>query len=318
MNKLISVIVPVYNAEKDLENCIKSILSQTYETFELILVNDGSKDGSLEICRTFEKQDKRIRVYDRENGGAGAARNTGLEKMKGEYVVFVDSDDYVSANYLENLYLAIELGGYDIVQSRLEQVTEKKTPLKVIFNPSDVREITKIEALNGRLYKVSVCSKIYSSWIFKDFHFSEGVIYEDDDSYYIFVDRAKRVALLNETLYYYFMSDNSVMRNNSEKINLNFIDIYENRIKYFSEKKNQPLLEGSYCRYCLVLMLGFSRGMVDKRKIIDKAMIFNLYKKYYPYVRSSKFIRIKEKLLLTCFRIFPKFIGKVIGKKKYK
>ena len=120
MDELISVIVPVYNAEKYIEHCIQSLLEQTYKNFELILVNDGSKDRSLELCKAFAEKDRRVKVYDRQNGGASAARNTGLERMEGQYVVFVDSDDYVSKSYLENLYLAAKSSHYDIVQCNLE------------------------------------------------------------------------------------------------------------------------------------------------------------------------------------------------------
>ena len=184
MDELISVIVPVYNAAAYIERCVKSIQNQTYTYFELILVNDGSTDNSLEICKTLAGQDERIVVLDRPNGGASAARNTGLAHMRGQYIVFADSDDYVSPSYLENLHRAAKQGDYDIVQCNLESTFDMDKRLeKVLYRQTDVKEVTKKQALNDRKYKVSVWGKIHSAQLFVDFRFQEGIIYEDDASY---------------------------------------------------------------------------------------------------------------------------------------
>lgn len=313
--KLISVIIPVYNAEKYIENCVSSILTQTYRNFELILVNDGSTDQSLKLCEELAARDSRIKVIDRENGGAGAARNSGLKVMKGEYVVFADSDDYVSESYLENLYLAAESGGFDIVQCNLQSSFQQgKKSGSVEYNQSDVSEITKVQALNYRLYKVSICSKIYSSHLFMDFEFREGIIYEDDASYYIFIDKAERIAILNETLYYYFMSDNSVMRNNKKDKSTEFIDIYEERLQYFKNKNDVALIEGTYDRYCLVLMLVYSNAVAYGNNQNDMAQFMSLFKKYYPEAMRAKEVSMKDKLMFSCFRLCPSFTGKMIAR----
>ena len=315
MEDLLSVIVPVYNAEKYITHCIQSLLKQTYRNFELILVNDGSEDSSLELCRTFEKRDNRIKVYDRENGGASAARNTGLEKIRGKYVIFVDSDDYVSKNYLENLYLAAKLGEYDIVQCDLKSTDRLYIDVDSIpFRVNDLKEITKKQALNERKYKVSVWGKIYSAHIFEDFRFQEGIIYEDDASYYIFVDRAQKIAVLNETLYYYFMSDNSVMRNSKKDKSTAFIGIYKERINYFKREKNRELLDGTYARFCLVLMLSLSNSFKYRNNIKDRKQWFKLFDKYYPLVMKSKSVQIKDKVLFSFFKAFPKATSKIIVK----
>lgn len=314
MDELISVIVPVYNAEAYIERCVKSIQNQTYTHFELILVNDGSTDNSLEICKTLASQDERIVVLDRPNGGASAARNTGLAHMRGQYIVFADSDDYVSPSYLENLHRAAEQGDYDIVQCNLESTFDMDKRLeKVLYRQTDVKEVTKKQALNERKYKVSVWGKIYCSHIFKDFRFQEGIIYEDDASYYIFVDRAHRLAVLDETLYYYYMSENSVMRNDKKDKSTAFIGIYEDRIRYFRERNNQELLDGSYDRFCLVLMLNLSASYAHGNNCGDRKQLWTLYKKYYHSTMQAKTIGMKDKLMFTCFRIAPHLVGKIIG-----
>lgn len=315
MNELISIIIPIYNTEDYIERCVRSIQNQTYKHFELILVNDGSKDNSLEICRYLEKQDDRIIVLNRDNGGASAARNTGLIYVHGLYVVFVDSDDYVSPSYLENLYLAAKQGNYDIVQCNLKSTVEMNMQLdRIIYKSTDVKEVTKVEALNKRKYKVSVCGKIYHSCIFKYFRFQEGIIYEDDASYYVFVDRAKKLAILNETLYFYFMSDNSVMRNDKKNKSMAFVGIYEDRIRYFQERGKQDLLEGSYARFCLVLMLNLSASFVHGNNIADRKFMLTLFRKYYPLVIRSKRVYFKDKVMFIFFRMIPNVMGWIIGK----
>lgn len=312
---LISMIVPVYNAEKYIRRCIESIQNQTYSNFELILVNDGSKDDSLSLCRKMAAEDGRIIVLDRPNGGASAARNTGLEKMKGQYVVFVDSDDFVSPSYLENLYRAAKQGNYDIVQCTFESTSEPDKMIdSVHYKEADVTEITKVQALNGRRYKVTVWGKIYASHIFEHFRFQEGIIYEDDASYYIFVDKAKKLAVLNETLYFYYMSDNSVMRNNQKDKSTAFMRIYEDRIQYFTERKDQELLEGTYDRFCLVLMLTISGSIVYGNNVADREQFLVMFKKYYLLTMKAKSVGVKDKAMFTCFRIAPHIIGHIIGR----
>ena len=110
MNELISVIVPVYNAERTLHRCVSALIEQTYQNIEIILINDGSKDGSLEICRQFELEDPRIRVLDKANGGVSSARNAGLDIACGEFAMFCDSDDWAEPDWCEELITHYEEG----------------------------------------------------------------------------------------------------------------------------------------------------------------------------------------------------------------
>lgn len=314
MNDLISIIVPVYNAEKYIKNCINSLLKQTYSNFELILIDDGSIDKSYEICNQFARIDNRIKLYRQKNGGASAARNTGLKYAKGSYLIFVDSDDYVSINYLKNLYLAAKQNDFDVVQCKLKVIYQQiNDNLQVEFNSNDVQEISKIEALNERKYKVSVCGKIYKKEIFNGFSFKEGIIYEDDASYYIFVDRAKHIGLLNETLYYYYMSDNSVMRNHNVDKSTAFIDIYHERINYFKNRGNIELMEGTYNRYCLILMLNYSLSISKSINKNDREKFLEEFKKYYSLVVRSENVSKKDKIMFKIFMISPRCVGTLIG-----
>lgn len=126
---LVSIIVPVYNAEKYIKNCVLSILNQDYKNIELILVNDGSKDNSYNICKQLAEKDNRIKLFNKENGGASSARNYGMEKATGEYVVFVDSDDIVFPNHLETLVKTMKFADLGIVNFKRKRKKEDYSPL---------------------------------------------------------------------------------------------------------------------------------------------------------------------------------------------
>ena len=113
-NELISIIIPVYNAEKYLRQCLDSIINQTYTNFEVLLVNDGSTDSSGMICQEYVENDSRFRYFEKENGGASSARNLGLERSGGAYITFIDSDDWVTPEYLEVLYTTLKENDVDI------------------------------------------------------------------------------------------------------------------------------------------------------------------------------------------------------------
>ena len=124
--KLVSIIIPVYNAEKYLQKCLDSVISQTYTNIEILLINDGSNDGSKQICEDYEKQDNRIKLFTCLNSGPAFARNLGLSKATGEYIMFVDSDDYVSHEIVEKLVMAIEKNDGDVAVSYVLQSQEKQ------------------------------------------------------------------------------------------------------------------------------------------------------------------------------------------------
>lgn len=191
----ISVIVPVYNSEKYLPKCIDSILSQTYTDFELILVNDGSKDGSGDICDEYAQKDTRVRVFHKENGGVSSARNLGLEEAKGEWIAFVDSDDWVEEGYLKELYDDTNLGGDLIIHGSFTRDHEKRnneviSDYKVYStqNRIDFFETLKI-SFNG--FPVS---KLYNNYIVREnkIKFPLGVSLSEDTifilNYCAFID----------------------------------------------------------------------------------------------------------------------------------
>lgn len=314
MDHLISIIVPVYNAEKYIQKCVESIQNQTVINWELILVNDGSNDNSLLLCQKLESSDKRIRVLNKENGGASSARNAGLDVASGDYVVFIDADDYVSSHYVEYLYETARSSGCDIIQCDLKRVIDEPIDKdNQIYSKTKIEIITKEEALNKKRYKVCIWGKIYSKALFASYRFPEGIIYEDDASYYKLVYLAKKVGLYKEILYFYYMSANSVMRNQKKEKSLDFITIYEERIAFFEARKEWKLVQGSFIRYCIVLMLFIAEATIHKHNQNDIPMLLEKYKHNYEKIDKKADISFAESILLACYRKMPMIMNPIIA-----
>ena len=152
----VSIIVPIYNSEKYIERCIKSILNQTYKNFELILINDGSTDKSIDILNKYKKIDKRISIIDKKNEGVAKTRNLGIQKAKGKYVMFIDNDDFINKNYVETYYKIIKEKKLDIVIGGYERVNSKGKVIKRVEfknRPFNKEMIYKICSPWAKIYK---------------------------------------------------------------------------------------------------------------------------------------------------------------------
>lgn len=226
----ISVIIPVYNAAKTLDRCIISILEQSYRDFELILVNDGSTDGSFAICEKYRLLDSRVVVFSQKNAGASSARNRGLDNARGKYVTFVDSDDWVDSNYLESYHQACVGDSYDVIFTGIvHEYPDGNCMIKKLLS-ADARNAKDLADFIFQIHKQSmlgwVCNKIYRSEIIKlhniKFH-TEINIREDQLftlDYLQFVDKAKAITV---ALYHYV--DNSDSLSHKEKNYISYQDI---------------------------------------------------------------------------------------------
>ena len=222
---MISVIVPVYNVEEYLEECLDSIQHQTYTDIEVILVNDGSRDGSKEICERYCQQDPRFRLINQENQGQSVARNNGVAASTGEFITFVDSDDVVSAKYLENLY-AYMTEEIDLIECHYRATRSVFDKLKEVENIQIEFEGNSEEAVikccNYGLSYSPVC-KLYRRHLVEDFPFLTGVIYEDIYHGVGLLKFIRKMVSLDYVGYYYRKRSNSTMHRQFSKKNL---DIY--------------------------------------------------------------------------------------------
>lgn len=244
----ISVIVPVYNVELYLERCIKSILCQTYKDFELILVDDGSPDKSGEICDHYKNIDSRIRVIHKENGGLSDARNVGVLSAAGEYITFVDSDDYVSSNYLEYLlYLAtktnadISIGCFkrtnlDSCEYGKNNRYKETTVLDPIAACKEILTMGKYEPM-----LVIACCKLIKKDLCVRNPFPVGFKHEDRATTYKYYYCSKRIAFGNGEIYAYFQNENSIMNTRGDKKNTDMIAAKTDCALYFESKNENTL-----------------------------------------------------------------------------
>ncbi len=210
LQPLISVIVPCYNVEEYLPKCIESILNQTYRNLEILLVDDGSPDNCGRICDEYAAKDSRIRIIHKKNGGLSDARNAALDVMTGEYVTFIDSDDYVSDDYVEYLYKIIKESGVKLSVSSYQTFVDDSSAEICTNNPLFVKIVHTNDALTGMFYQqifdTSAWAKMYHRSLFSDgIRYPKGWLYEDLPTTYRLMMKCDYIAFGNYRSY--FLSD---------------------------------------------------------------------------------------------------------------
>ena len=204
MAKLVSVIVPIYNSEKYLNQCIESILNQSYKNFEVLLIDDGSKDGSLEICNKYALMDNRVKVYHKENEGIAKTRNYGLRVSSGEYVTFVDSDDYVHQDFLRVLFEAIEKNHCELSICSFSRFTDNE----IIHNTMgmsktvDQQELELLMFTDENIGKAN-WNKLYSAKLLNNIKFIDICLGEDYVFNFEYIKKVKKAAVIKDELYHY-------------------------------------------------------------------------------------------------------------------
>jgi len=215
MNPRISIIVPVYNVEKYIDECINSIIDQSFKDFELLLIDDGSTDRSGIICDDYSFKDPRIIVIHKENGGQSLARNIGLDNATGDYIGFIDSDDWIHKDMYKLLYdRAIEFDA-DITACNILSINRDNTQIIFCSDPSDYlydRDSAEKELSLNERFTFSPCNKLYKKCLFKNTRFKEGIIFEDEDLLYKIIHQSNIVYYTGIVYYYYRFNDESTTR----------------------------------------------------------------------------------------------------------
>lgn len=227
----ISVIVPVYKVEKYLDRCIESIVNQTYPDFELILVDDGSPDGSPILCDKWAEKDSRVHVIHKKNGGESSARNAGLKIAKGNWIAFADSDDWLDRTALKTLYdlanqynVPMAIGGMRVVQKYTDASIVMKQNAKVLSN-ADL--MSRFFRLNGEPDTHSVCVAIIRRDILEDYSFIEGRMNEDVETCYYLARKCEAAVYTDAPLYNYFKNIEGVTNSGFSKKKLDLLDIWD-------------------------------------------------------------------------------------------
>lgn len=214
-----SIIVPVYNAEKYLNKCLDSIINQTYQDFELIIINDGSKDHSQQIINKYlQRYSLKIRSFSKENGGLSDARNYGVKKAEGDYIIFIDSDDYINEKLLEELEAIIKNENSDVIGYNIVNLNCNYEKMEVNLKPPCNNlngEDAIIKLVSGKQYFEPACGFAYNLkyWNNNDFTYMKGIYHEDFALTPLVILKAQKVSFINFDGYYYIHTQNSITRN---------------------------------------------------------------------------------------------------------
>ena len=256
MDALISVIIPVYRVEAYLHRCMDSVLAQTYENMEIILVDDGSDDGCPVICDAYAEQDGRVRVIHQKNAGWAGARNTGIEAAQGSYLAFVDSDASLASDFLARLYEACVKTGSDMSVCRWEYVKGEAIPEK---GSGETRIFTGRQMLANLYipdgaYFVVAWNKLYKRELFETIRYPLGRIHEDEATTYRIYHQVKQAAYVDASLYGYFVTPSSITRGFNPK-RLDWVKAGVERLDF--------LEQNGYLELMVTALQAFADGSID-------------------------------------------------------
>lgn len=259
MSKLISIIIPVYNVEKYLERCVKSVIDQTYKNLEIILIDDGSTDNSGKLCDELAKLDDRIVVIHKPNGGIADVRNRGLKEAHGEYIGFVDSDDYIDINMFETLYNLSENNNADIsIVSFYEYYNGK---LIGVRDSENLEIMSKVEAIKELLIDTKIQSytwnKLFKRELFDGIEFPLNKNFEDIAILLLIFEKAEKIALLEKPLYYYLRRDDSIIGKRSSKTYIDHLEVIYDKYMYLKDKYPEIEIYNAY-NYVISLLWGYT------------------------------------------------------------
>ena len=317
----VSVIVPVYNVYPYLDKCLNSLVGQTLKDIEIIVVNDGSSDNSLEIVNKYKKYCSNIKVFSKDNSGLSDTRNFGIKHATGEYLAFVDGDDYVNSEMYEKMYEKAKTGDYDIVTSDINYVYPDKEE-KLITDPR--KDTSKIKKLFIAFYP-TVCTKIFKRELFTNNHleFKSGVWYEDVEFMYRLLPYIKKVGKVDEAFYNYVQREKSITSTISPKV-YDYVNNFNGLVEYYKNynyyEKYYKELEYAYVRYVYATFIKTSLGYQynEYLKAVEFA-IKNVKKQFPKYRKNIYFYRSFKGLYLVLFnKTLAKLLYRMRGSKNEK
>ena len=307
MSDCISVIVPIYQVEAYLEECIASIVAQTHRNLEIILVDDESPDNCGAICDSWVKKDSRIRVIHKENGGISDARNAGIEAATGDYIAFVDSDDWILPDMYEKLLAALLRENADICSCNILSCY----PAHQIAWGSKAYTVGNSEKILSMLYQdtmypVSIWNKLYRRSLWNDIRFPKGKICEDAFTTYLLADKAETIVLIPEVLYCYRIRENSIMTSAFSPKRMDEEEAW--RCNYQFMQQYYPRLYKAAFGFYLQKVNCLIRTIPKDRRqefAAEYNLLHGILKQYWKYIAFSSQIALKQriKLLLDYFTL---------------
>ena len=300
----ISLIIPVYNVEDFLTRCLASVEKQTYKDLEVIIVNDGSTDSSAKIIDSFASKNPNFKVFTIENRGLGGARNFGIEKATGEYVVFLDSDDYIAENCIECFVSSAERDDGDIICCNFCDVAEDGTPL-LYYKNSYCEPVTNIYKQPQILFnRFSALGKMYKRKLFEDIQFVSREWYGDLRLIVKLYLNAEKIVYIEDSLFFYVQRQGSIMNNSNAKRNLEIITAFEDVLSYYKEKNAYDTFreEFNYLVIEHILIAAVTRVALtndkSKKEVINKLLE---YVSSFEKIFKNKYIKrlsLQKRLIL--------------------
>ena len=317
-DELLSVIVPIYNMEKYLKRCVESIVKQTYKKIEILLIDDGSIDKSLEIANKLALTDNRIKVFHKENGGLSDAKNYGISKTRGKYITFVDSDDWIEANMYKEM---------------MKNIIEKKSDIAICGRYIDYEDGRTIEWKNNNFlemdnkkailylnsfYKFDMASwdKVYNRKLFKNIKFPVGKKCEDAYTTYKLFALSKKIIYIPISFYHYFQREGSISRSN--EINMDYIYAAKKSMEYIKENFNNIYFSG-ITNYVFSIKSTYQIAIEKKISLKNNKEIQEMIKdskKYTSVILKNKYISLKKKITFLLFT-YTRILYRMLIKSKY-
>lgn len=306
----VSIIVPVYNVKEYLEECLTSILDQTYPQLEILLVDDGSTDGSTDICQTYQKSDASIRYIRQENQGLSGARNTGLRMMTGEWVCFVDSDDWLDRHYVETLLEEAYRTQADVVACSYYLASDLATvAVKLPAYHSESKKQLMTDYFTKEALKTIVWNKLYRSSLLEGLRFELGKLHEDEFFTFRLLDRVSSGVQIPEPLYFYRQREDSIMSTAFSVRNISSLEAHVSKVAYVNCELPELSLGMKMAGYSLALYQ-FQRTYTLKDKDMRKkaqVQILELSEAFLMSGEEYRGLKVRDKIkyLLVCYFMKP-------------
>ena len=318
---IISVIVPVYKVEKYLDKCVLSIINQTFRDYELILVDDGSPDSCGQQCEAYKEKDSRIRVIHKENGGLSSARNAGLDAATGEYVSFIDSDDFISPNMLEILYTGICFNKADMAACGINNVygdlmrpqcRERKT-----FYCDGETAFGKI--MEGNEIPASICNKMIRKDVIGSLRFPEGRLYEDAFFTAELMQKIHKVWVTTEPLYYYVHRKKSITTESFHAKGMDVIYAYEKNMEVVKEHYPALIVNGEFrLLWGYFVVLDRILNVPEYKLVPEYKQVKDYLKEHWVQVLKNPYFTKSRKIGMVFLKINAGFYRKLVRMKQRK
>lgn len=310
MQPLISIIVPVYNVEEYILRCIRSITNQSYQNYELILIDDGSSDASYALCKAEAEKNDKITLIQKTNEGSGYARNTGIDIARGNYLLFVDSDDYLLDNCLERCVSVAQKENCDIVQFKYAEGC--LSDYKVIPKSSNYILLNSKQAFCSKAVNVCIWGKLIQRNLMKNIRYPKVSVHDDEFISYKLLYAASNIAILDECYYYHYKNPSSLMRQKRDILPFDFFTAFSERFQFFKKKNDLFMITVTHKEFASRLMFVSMSYDLYNNSAYSFNELIHLFRHHYVLGKSAVTDPF-EKLLFTAFRYMPYFMKYLYG-----